>query len=279
MAMLVTGPAAHAGLLSKIAIGSTIGYAVHSLAKQSGHPAATTAPHTPRGEASCSAQFPFGQAPTITNPKLAAEVQTICYSEYTVAVSGKTRTPLWAAEFLTRQRIQEARRIKRVNSFHEEPDQASAQRAHLKDYVGGKPLERGHLAPSGDMSNPDAQFESYSLANIIPQHSANNRHVWEGIESGTRQYAMTHGEVYVTTGPLFIGSDISFLNGRVAVPTRIFKLLYDPVRKSGGVYVVDNIDTQNIDWMSIPVFEKYAAYSFNLGSPALMPMPKPQPHF
>ena len=85
------------------------------------------------------------------------------------------------------------------------------------------------------------------LVNMIPQEPNNNRHLWEGIESGTRNFAVSNGSVYVVTGPLFSGKKISFLNDRVAVPTQIFKLLYDPIHKSGGVFLVDNIVLESDD--------------------------------
>lgn len=114
---------------------------------------------------------------------------------------------------------------------------------------------------------------------MVPQNPDNNRHLWEGIESGTRNFAISNGKVYVITGPLFRGKNIKFMNNRVAIPTQIFKLLYNPVDKTGGVYVVDNIATQTIAWKSIAEFEKSSGYSFNLGRPALMGMPQPQQHF
>lgn len=83
----------------------------------------------------------------------------------------------------------------------------------------------------------------------------------------------------MVTGPIYIGSDIQFIKDRVAVPTHLWKLFYDPARKIGGVLVVENIDTDEVSWQSIADFERTSGYQFKLGSPALMAEPKPERHF
>jgi endonuclease G, mitochondrial len=226
----------------------------------------------------CAAQLAGGKAPSFTNPKMGEGFHLVCYEEFTIGYSGTLRAPLWTAEYLTADRIRAARGLKRQNSFHEELSVPPQARSHLKDFVGSG-YDRGHMSPSGDMSSPSSQNESFSLANMIAQNSKNNQHLWEGIESGARNFAVRSGAVYVITGPLFIGKNLEFLRNRVAVPTQIFKLLYDPARKAGGVYLVDNTDTRDISWKSIAEFEQFSGYRFNLGNVPLMPMPTPQQHF
>lgn len=230
------------------------------------------------GAQACTRQLPMGRAPSFTNPKMAIGFQTICYEEFTLGYSGQLRAALWSAEYLTEDRVRKARTLKRVNTFHEDLSLPPEARAHLKDWVRSG-LDRGHLAPNGDMSNKNAQNESFSLANMVAQDSHNNRHTWEGIETGARNYAVKHGGVYVISGPLFNGARISFLRDRVAIPTQLFKLLYDPVRKMGGVYMVDNAQTTDITWTSIAQFEQTSGYRFNIGNPPLLAMPKPKEHF
>ena len=89
------------------------------------------------------------------------------------------------------------------------------------------------MALSGDMPTETSQHESFSLANMIPQDPKNNQILWQGIEEATRTLASRDGEVYVVTGPIFEGSSLERLNGRVLVPAFVFKAIYDPVRKDG----------------------------------------------
>jgi DNA/RNA non-specific endonuclease len=76
------------------------------------------------------------------------------------------------------------------------------------------------MTPSGDMPDERSQYDTFSLANLVPQEPKNNRGIWEGIESAVRQLAEKRGELYVITGPLFVGSSVQQLNGRVLVANR-----------------------------------------------------------
>jgi endonuclease G len=152
-----------------------------------------------------------------------------------------TRTPLWSAEHLTRDRLEGAEALKRPrgNAFHAEPRLSKSERAELKDYARSG-YDRGHMSPNGDMSTPKAQHESFSLANMVPQHPCNNEVVWEGIESAVRDLAAKEGELYVVTGPVFRGATLKALNSRVLVPSDVFKAVYDPKRNEAGVYLAPN---------------------------------------
>ena len=282
-ATLLAPGSARAGIMRYVAIGSALS-ASHAYAKHRGGVSAQVAPNPataslgPTDGDICKAHLPMGTSPKLDNPKWADGLTVLCFSEYTVAFSPKTKTALWSAEYLTRARLDSARTFKRRNTFHEEPLLPVQARSTLKDYVRSG-YDRGHLSPSGDASNPASQNETFSLANIVPQEPNNNRHVWQSIESGSRNYVKEHGALNVITGPLFIGAKISFINDRVAVPTHLWKLVYDPVKKSGGVFLVQNIDTKDINWQSIAEFEQFSGYRFNLGRPAVMQMPPPRQHF
>ncbi|MFE1602475.1 DNA/RNA non-specific endonuclease [Methylobacterium sp. ID0610] len=188
---------------------------------------------------SCPEQFAGGQPPVLANPRLSADATLLCYRAFAVLHSGLSRTPLYAAERLDRARIEAARRVDRVDAFHEEVRLPATGRADLSDY-GGSGYDRGHLAPSGDMPDPASQAESFSLANIVPQNPDLNRTLWAGIESAVRALAVERGELYVVTGPVFEGGNIQALKGRVLVPTRLFKAVYDPRRGEAGVYLARN---------------------------------------
>ena len=58
---------------------------------------------------SCPEHFASGQAPDLINQKLAAKTKDLCYSEFALKHSGVTRTPLYAAEHLTRERLTQAK--------------------------------------------------------------------------------------------------------------------------------------------------------------------------
>ena len=139
------------------------------------------------------------------------------------------------------------------------------------------------MAPAADMPDEKSQYESFSLANMIPQDPQNNRNLWEGIEEATRELAKTWGEVYVVTGPVFYGSQLNRLNGRVLVPTYVFKAIYDPTHKLAAAYLVANAAGGRYAVVSIAEVEKLTGLSI---FPALeekvkqspMALPKPTPN-
>jgi endonuclease G len=190
---------------------------------------------TPFAYAACPAQFQNGVEPRAIHVSYAERTHDICYEAFAVWTSGQTRTPLWSAEHLTAENIAAARALPRHDDFHPEADLPRQDRAELADYVHSG-FDRGHLTPSGDMPSAEAQAQSFSLANIVPQDSALNRGLWEEIESATRDLASRDGELYVVTGPIFANAPEA-LHQRVLVPAALFKAIYDP-RRNAAVAVI-----------------------------------------
>lgn len=213
-------------------------------------------------DASCGDTYYRGQAPVIENPKLALRTTPLCFSEFAVMFSGVSRSPLWSAEHLTAERVRAARELVRVDSFHEEEKLAPEDRDELRDFKGARGWDRGHLSPNGDMSTPEAQFQSFSLSNVVAQSSENNRGLWSQLESATRRLAMRRGDLYVITGPLFTGGSLQQLNGRVLVPTRLFKLVFDPASGRGAAYIANNAPGDDYTVVSIAELEHISGISF-----------------
>ena len=207
----------------------------------------------------CRAQFAAGVAPTISNIKLLTRTQEVCFESYAVLHSGISRTPLYSAEHLTRANVEAAKTLSRHDSFHPESSLPVEDRAELSDYAHSG-YDRGHMSPNGDMSNRSAQAESFSLANMVPQVHANNAGVWAGIEGAAREMALNEGEVYVVSGPAFIGSDIQRI-GNVLVPTHLWKVLYSPSQKRAGAYVITNDDTRTYSLVTVSDLEKMIGVS------------------
>jgi endonuclease G, mitochondrial len=232
---------------------------------------------------SCLQHFVGGTPPALLKPQLAQGTQALCYEQFAILHSGVVRTPLWSAEHLTRDQVEAAEQLKRRSRFHHEARLPPEDRAELADYARSG-YDRGHMSPSGDMATPTAQYQSFSLANMIPQHPCNNEVLWEGIESAVRDLASAEGEIYVVTGPIYEGTDIPFLNGRVGVPSRIYKAVHDPARRAAAAYVTPNAD--GMDWQAISI-DQLARITGIDPFPALpakvkavaTPLPTPQPHF
>ena len=199
---------------------------------------------------SCPQNFYKATAPDYLEQKLLNNSVPLCFNGFATLYSGLSRTPLWSAEHLTRERLYQAEDLPREDSFHSESRLPSAMRAELSDYKGSG-YDRGQLAPNGDMVNVKQQYESFSLANIIPQSPENNRYLWRNLESVTRYLTKKHGEVYVITGVVFKGRKITQLNNRVLIPTHVFKAIYVPSTGQAGAYYAPNDDSERVEIISI----------------------------
>lgn len=198
----------------------------------------------------CSQSFYGGIYPEFVNSKLKKDTQPLCFNGFAVMYSDVSRTPLWSAEHLTRNRLQQAKQIDREDSFHEESRLPASARAKLSDYSGSG-FDRGHLAPNGNMANRNQQYDSFSLANIAPQSPRNNRYIWRNIESATRYLTQQYGEAYTVTGVAFTNKKLQRLKGRVLVPSHFFKAVYIPAINSAGVYYAPNDESERIEIISI----------------------------
>lgn len=210
--------------------------------------------------AACPDHYVDGKAPEFRNQKLAVNTQELCYGVFGIMHSGVTRTPLWAAEHLTADNVEQARDLDRENSFHPEERLPRQHRAELSDYARSG-FDRGHMAPNGDMPDRQSQRESFTLANMVPQDGDNNRHVWAGIEQAVRKLAKKEGDLYVITGPAFLGTDLRKI-GNVLVPSHLYKVVYSPRQRAGGAYFVEN--QPDVQYVTMTVAELEQKIGINL---------------
>jgi endonuclease G len=211
-------------------------------------------------QTNCPEHFAGGQAPDFVNQKLSVKTREVCYSGFALKHSGVTRTPLYAAEHLTRDRLTQGKGLKRQSQFHPDEHIPAAERAELR-YYARSGYDRGHVAPSADMFDVQSQQECFSLANMVPQEPVNNRGPWEGIESAVRKLAKNRGELYVVTGPIFQGENLQRIGGAVMVPTKLYKAVYDHRRQEAGAYLIDNAAGVQPQEISIAELEKLAGIS------------------
>lgn len=198
----------------------------------------------------CTSFYAANTTPALINPKLAANTRPLCFRAFALLHSGVTRTPLYVAEHLTRASVEAARALDtRDNRFHPEDRLLNAERGELADYRGSG-FDRGHMAPSGDMGDAQDDYESFSLANIVPQNGPLNRSGWADLEGYVRDLTAKLGETYVVTGPAFTGGSLKRLNGRVLVPSHIWKAVYVP-GQGAGAWIVSN--DRNATWEVVSI--------------------------
>lgn len=185
----------------------------------------------------CREFFPGGKPPQVP---AAPGLRELCFSGFAVLHSGQTKTPVFVVQRLNRALLQRAKDVRRTDRFYAEARLPAAERAELDDYRGSG-YARGHMAPAGDMHNDDVMAQSFSLANIVPHDIRHNSGTWNEIEQDTRKYVMrARGDVYVFTGSVYEDRPDTIGAGRVAVPTYLYKLVYDATTGRSWVHWQEN---------------------------------------
>lgn len=200
--------------------------------------------------ANCRQLFFNNTPPSYHNSKLTQSIHPLCFQSFAVMYSGVSKSPLWAAEKLTRANILQAETLEREDNFHPEDRLASRLQSTLNDY-NNSGYDRGHLAPNADMANYTQQYESFSLANITPQSAHLNQKVWREVEINTRLFAKKFETTYVVTGVAYQSSHLAMLNQRVLVPSHLYKAIYIPSQQQAIAYYAPNDNSGRIQVLSL----------------------------
>lgn len=188
-------------------------------------------------------QFFAGGRPPATSPK--PLLRELCYEAFAILHSGSTKTPLYVAQRLNRQTVEDADE-KRAKRFFADARLPSAERAELEDYRNSG-YSRGHLAAAGDMPTPTAMTQSFSLANVVPQNAQHNGGAWAKIEQDTRHYVRrAKGDVFVVTGPVFAEDAPQIGANRVRVPAYLYKLVYDATNRRAWAHWQQNRERETV---------------------------------
>ena len=221
--------------------------------------------------APCKEQFPGGVPLDIQGFAKERKATGLCFDAFADVYSSQTKTPIVTVERLNRASIQEAQVEERTNRFFPDPRLKAGDRASLDDYRGSG-YDRGHNAPAADQSSSRGMAQCFSLADMSPQSSKNNRGVWAKVETDVRKYVLrARGDVFVYTGPLFLDSPVVTIgSGRVWVPSHLFKLVYDETTHRSWAYILPNTDDARL---SAPVtyesFVRRTGYQFLRGLPVV----------
>ncbi len=196
-----------------------------------------TGPQVQTQFSQCKQFFPSGKPPVVP---VGPALRELCFDSFAILHSGQTKTPVFVAQRLNRQMLIQGQGIGRTDRFYPEARLPASERAELDDYRGSG-YSRGHMAPAGDMHTAEAMAQSFSLANMVPQDQRQNSGPWNKIEADTRKYVMrAKGDVYVFTGPVYTARSESIGAGRVAVPSYLFKVVYDATTRRSWVHWQSN---------------------------------------
>ena len=178
----------------------------------------------------------------------------LCRKGYLLAHSSENKTPYWVIEHLTKVKANGDPSVNRDDyPFLVDPDLQVGERAELKDYSKSG-YDRGHMAPAADMKwDTQAMTECFYLSNMIPQVGVGfNRAIWKNLEETVRKWAISRGELYVFTGPIYKKSRGPTIGkNKVAVPSAVYKIAYDPEKMEAMAIIMPNV---NLSGHTIPEY-------------------------
>lgn len=169
------------------------------------------------------------------------EGELLCRKGYLLSHNAENKTPIWVIEHLTVEKAKGT--IPRVNKFQSDPDLKEGDRAKLSDYKNSG-YDKGHMAPAADMRwDQRAMEECFYLSNMVPQVGKGmNQGIWKNLEEKVRDWATDRGSsLYIFTGPIYEGGPKETIGkNNVAVPTHLYKIIYDPHKAEAIAFIMPN---------------------------------------
>lgn len=186
----------------------------------------------------CDYFFPNKRAPKVS---VSDPTRELCFDSFAILYSVSKKSPVYCVEKLNYIRFNT--KVKRKNNFHAEPMLAVNERSTPDDYKKSG-YDKGHVCNAADQTNELAMEQSFSMSNQTPQVPNLNRKVWaKNVEEATRKYVKrSSGDIYVFTGQHYEKNHPTIGKNKVAVPSYVWKLVYDSQTKKSWVFWLPNTD-------------------------------------
>ncbi|MCV9386140.1 DNA/RNA non-specific endonuclease [Reichenbachiella ulvae] len=200
----------------------------------------TVKPNEDLPEYNSTDRYYFSKSFDFAWPKYTGEDQIIEHEFYTLKYNEKTEQADWVAYKLTAKNLKNAR-FKREDDFRPDPE-VDTKSAHPDDYKGSG-YDRGHLAPAADFTWDEGGLsETFYMSNMSPQDPGFNRGIWRKLEGQVRDWAMSNGEVFVVTGPIYGSRSTKIGKNKVYVPEGYYKVVLELVGQDvkAIAFVLDN---------------------------------------
>ena len=136
------------------------------------------------------------------------------------------------------------------------------QEGATRTVIAAAPLPQRAPAPLSQLvAGVDIPYESFTLANMVPQDGDHNRHIWAPIEGEVRKMAKKEGQLYVITGPAFLGNNLRKV-GNVLVPSHMYKVVYSPRQKMAAAWFTENRAHADIQVIPVAELERIVGIEF-----------------
>ena len=114
--------------------------------------------------------------------------------------------------------------------------------------------DRGHMAPAMDMRwSRQAMEQCFLMTNICPQDHELNDGEWRHMEEAIHTWAKRTERLVIFTGPV-LRNDMKRIgkHRNIAVPSKFYKVVYDPKQKKAIAFLFKNEKTRN-SWTNYAV--------------------------
>lgn len=203
----------------------------------------------------CPIHYPWGE-PEISDKEVQKRLLYFCNLTYASGYDPITKVPLWTMEILDTFNVKNMAIGKYSDSYMISELLPSKMSSKPEDYLNSG-YDFGHMASKDNMFvtvnnlSPEereaklkiAMDESFTMSNIVPMVGPNlKNNIWLQLETITKLWAIEKKQIYVVTGPLFLGGQKAALIGasQVAVPTHFFKIITDPQNYGSISYIIPN---------------------------------------
>lgn len=166
----------------------------------------------------------------------AQDVVVLKHTNYTSHFSKSKRYPVLVEWWETKAKVGCPNPLPRKDNF--KPDPLLPIETNIgADYVNSG-TDRGHLMPakSNQCQTPAVQDECFYYSNMAAQYHSLNAGDWKSLETLTREWAVKEDSVHIWAGNVGEAKRI----GKVAVPTKCWKVIYVVKSKEWFAYLFDN---------------------------------------
>jgi len=172
----------------------------------------------------------------LINILFAQDIVVLKHTNYTSHYSKSKKYPVMVEWWETRAKIGCSNPLPRKDNFKPDP-LLPAETNIVKDYVGSG-TDRGHMMPAAEnlCQTPAVQDECFYFSNMASQYHSLNAGDWKSVEMLERQISLEKDSVKVWCGNIGVAKRI----GRVAVPTKCWKVIYVVKTKEWLCFLFDN---------------------------------------
>ncbi len=157
--------------------------------------------------------------------------QIIVKSVYKICYNYKLKGAKFVAYTLDGNKVDSSLHIKKRPQFYVENQIPVKYRSYPTDYTHSG-YDRGHLANHADFDySASAVYQTYSMANIIPQDPKVNRDTWVKAEKYERAVAKSIRTISVINGVDYTQTPKRIGKHQIAVPESFWKIIYNNDKK------------------------------------------------